>query len=77
MTITKPTINESAETELLRATERKRLHALVEANMEVANQLHADDFQLDQSLWNALSKEQYLGGIASGRSITCCGNLKR
>lgn len=55
-----------AEMELLRATERKRLQSLVEANMEVANQLHADDFQLINPLGGALSKEQYLGGIASG-----------
>ena len=55
-----------AEMELLRATERKRLQSLVEANMEVANQLHADDFQLVNPLGGALSKEQYLGWIASG-----------
>ena len=55
-----------AEIERLRATERKRLQALVEANMEVANQLHADDFQLINPLGGALSKEQYLCGIASG-----------
>ena len=55
-----------AEIELLRATERKRLQSLVEANMEVANQLHADDFQLINPLGGALSKEQYLGWIASG-----------
>ena len=55
-----------AEIELLRATERKRLQSLVEANMEVANQLHADDFQLINPLGGSLSKEQYLGWIASG-----------
>lgn len=55
-----------AEIELLRATERKRLQSLVEANMEIANQLHADDFQLINPLGGSLSKEQYLGGIASG-----------
>lgn len=55
-----------AEIELLRATERKRLQSLVEANIEVANQLHADDFQLINPLGGSLSKEQYLGWIASG-----------
>lgn len=55
-----------AEMELLRATERKRLQSLVEANMEVANQLHADDFQLINPGGRALSKAQYLDGIASG-----------
>ena len=34
--------------------------------MEVARQLHADDFQLINPLGQSLSKEQYLGGIASG-----------
>ncbi|MEZ4713751.1 MAG: nuclear transport factor 2 family protein [Caldilineaceae bacterium] len=54
------------EIELLRATERQRLRALVDANMEVANQLHADDFQLVNPAGQTLSKEQYLGWIASG-----------
>ncbi len=72
MTNTKP-INESAEgnssaaeADLLRATERKRLRALVEADMATAGALHADDFQLINPGGGALSKEQYLGGIASG-----------
>lgn len=59
-------INQENEVELLRATERQRLRALVEANLEVANQLHADDFQLVNPAGQVLSKEQYLGGIASG-----------
>ena len=56
-----------AEADLIRATERERLRALVEANMEVARQLHADDFQLINPRGGSLSKEQYLGGIASGQ----------
>lgn len=55
-----------AEADLLRATERKRLRALVEADMEVAHRLHADDFQLITPTGVALSKAQYLGMIASG-----------
>lgn len=55
-----------AEAEHLRATERKRLRALVEADTTVADQLHADDFQLVNPLGGSLSKEQYLGKIASG-----------
>ena len=35
--------------------------------MEVARQLHADDFQLINPRGGSLSKEQYLGGIASGQ----------
>jgi Domain of unknown function (DUF4440) len=54
------------EADLLRATERERLRALVEANIEVAQQLHADDFQLITPTGAALSKADYLGGIASG-----------
>ena len=55
-----------AEADILRAIERKRLCALVDANIEVARQLHADDFQLINPLGGALSKEEYLGLIASG-----------
>ena len=55
-----------AEAELIRATERKRLHALVNADMEIARQLHADNFQLINPLGETYSKERYLEGIASG-----------
>ena len=64
--MTRSSTNTQAEADLIRATERERLCALVEANMEVARQLHADDFQLINPLGQSLSKEQYLGGIASG-----------
>jgi predicted ester cyclase len=52
--------------DLIRSTERERLRAMVEADMEVANQLHADDFQLINPGGGALSKAEYLGFIASG-----------
>lgn len=55
------------EADLLRTTERKRLRALVEANMDVADQLHAEDFQLITPGGGSLSKEHYLGSVASGR----------
>src|SRR5260370_35927184 len=55
------------EADLSRTTERERLRALVEGNMEVAHQLHADDFQLINPGGGSLSKEQYLGGIVSGQ----------
>jgi hypothetical protein len=55
-----------AEIELLRVTERLRLRALVEANLEIAEPLHADDFQLINPSGSTLSKAEYLGGIASG-----------
>jgi hypothetical protein len=54
------------EVEILRETERERLRALVEADMDVAERLHAHDFQLINPVGAALSREQYLGGIASG-----------
>ena len=56
-----------SDASLIRATERQRLRALVEANIEVARRLHADDFQLINPRGESLSKEQYLGGIASGQ----------
>lgn len=58
--------NPQAEADQIRATERERLRALVAADIEVARKLHADDFQLVNPLGGSLSKEQYLGGVASG-----------
>ena len=55
-----------AECDVIREIERERLRALVDGNMEVARKLHADDFQLINPLGGTLSKEQYLGGVASG-----------
>jgi hypothetical protein len=55
------------ETELLRATERERLRALVSGDVQRASQLHSEDFQLINPLGGALSKQQYLGGISSGQ----------
>jgi len=60
-------VREEEDVELLRSTERERLHALVTGDMERANQLHTDDFQLINPLGGAVSKEQYLGGISSGQ----------
>ena len=54
------------EADRLRATERERLHALVEADLDAADRLHAGDFQLITPSGLVLSKEQYLGKIASG-----------
>ena len=51
----------------LRAVERSRLRSLVEADMETARRLHADDFQLINPAGVTLSKMEYLGEIASGR----------
>ena len=52
--------------EELRNLERRRLRSLVEVNVEEADALHAPDFQLVHPSGGVWSKEQYLGGIASG-----------
>jgi hypothetical protein len=54
------------EADTIRAIERQRLRALVEANMNIADQLHADDFQLIDPGGGVSSKAEYLGRIASG-----------
>ena len=55
----------AAEQEALRAIERERLRALLEADMAVAESLHADDYQLIPPTGQALSKREYLDAIAS------------
>ena len=55
------------ESDNIRTLERERLRALVDANVDVAKQLHADNFQLINPFGESYSKEQYLGGIQSGR----------
>jgi hypothetical protein len=52
---------------ILRETERRRLRSLVEVDMEVADRLHAPDYQLITPTGIALTKAAYLGGIASGQ----------
>lgn len=52
--------------EELRSIERERLRSLVDADMKIADQLHADDFQLITPLGGALTKAQYLGAVGSG-----------
>jgi hypothetical protein len=57
----------SPEAELIRNTERARLRALVEGDIETAGRLHATEFQLITPIGMALSKNDYLGAIASGQ----------
>jgi hypothetical protein len=59
--------NPSPEAELIRDTERVRLRALVEGDIETAGRLHATEFQLITPIGMALSKNDYLGAIASGQ----------
>jgi hypothetical protein len=58
--------HEDRQAELICATERERLRALVEADVEGASRQHADDYQLINPLGGALSKADYLEAIASG-----------
>jgi hypothetical protein len=58
--------NVQARADAIRGTERQRVRALVSADLETARRLHADDFQLINPFGGSLTKEQYLGGIASG-----------
>jgi Domain of unknown function (DUF4440) len=57
----------SPEAELIRKTERARLRALVEGDIETAGRLHAAEFQLITPIGMALSKNDYLGAVASGQ----------
>ena len=57
---------DTATADLIRTTERERLRSLVDGDLAVAEQLHAADFQLINPIGMVLSKEQYLGAIASG-----------
>ena len=58
--------NLMGEANLIRTTERQRLQALVDGDLEQARQLHADDFQLINPVGASSTKEEYLGAIASG-----------
>ncbi len=52
--------------DLLRETERTRLRALVAGDMVLARSLHAADYELIPPGGGTISKEEYLGGVASG-----------
>lgn len=60
-------MNTGSEAELLQASERERVGALVSGDIARASELHTDDFQLITPLGGVISKEQYLGGISSGQ----------
>ena len=47
--------------------ERRRLRSLVEPRLDEADRLHAPDFRLVHPAGGVWTKEEYLGGIASGR----------
>ena len=66
MSLTTSAANAQSVPDELRALERERLRALVNADIDAARRLHAEDFQLINPLGGALSKADYLGAIESG-----------
>jgi Domain of unknown function (DUF4440) len=52
--------------ESLPDTERRRLRALVSADMAAAAPLHAEDYQLITPAGVALTKDEYLSAVTSG-----------
>jgi hypothetical protein len=56
----------SPATESLPDTERRRLRALVSADMATAAPLHAEDYQLITPAGVALTKDEYLSAVTSG-----------
>ena len=54
-----------SEADELREIERKRTRALVDRDLTVAGDFHADDYELINPAGAAFSKERYLGIIAS------------
>jgi len=58
-----------ATADLIRETEHQRLRALVAAEIELANSLHGDDYQLITPGGQTISKEDYIGAIASGELV--------
>jgi hypothetical protein len=61
-----PVTDGRAEKDALREIERGRLRALVAGDIDGAQALHADDFQLINPAGGALSKQEYLDLISSG-----------
>jgi hypothetical protein len=55
-----------AQADLIRTIEGERLQAMVDADMEVVQALHADDFQLVNPGGLALERDEYLDFLASG-----------
>jgi len=57
---------ESRQVERLRQMEKKRLQALVDADVAVAGPLMASDFELINPIGEVLSRKDVLGGVGSG-----------
>ncbi|MEO1015117.1 MAG: nuclear transport factor 2 family protein [Pseudomonadota bacterium] len=59
-------VHSAADPDLIQSIERERLRALVEADIETANRIHAVEFELVSPSGRIYSRDQYLGGIESG-----------
>ncbi len=59
-------VTTDSEADKIRDVEKKRLRSLVDANVEIATLLHAEDFELINPLGEVFTRDQYLGEIASG-----------
>ena len=64
----------SSEADDVRSAQQKRGSALLTPNMEVARQLHADDFQLVTPLGAVFSRKSTLGAVAAGTFTTLSWN---
>jgi hypothetical protein len=53
--------------QIIRETERARIKALVENDIEKARLLHADDFRLKAPNGDTFTKDEYLEAVGSGR----------
>ena len=58
-----------ASADLIRETEHQRLKALVAAEIELANSLHSGDYQLITPGGQTITKQDYIGRIASGELV--------
>src|SRR5437764_12834738 len=56
----------TSQAERLRALERRRLHALVDADTATAGGLMAQDFQAIPPSGDPLARKEYLGAVAAG-----------
>ena len=56
----------ASQADQLRALERTRLHALVDADTATARQLMAGDFQAVTPTGDTLARKDYLGAVAAG-----------
>lgn len=59
-------MGQPSDEDTIRATERERLRALRDGDIEAAERLHADDFELITPDGVRLTKEAYLTGVRTG-----------